>query len=134
MLHLEFVILGVPISNQVPGPNLQNWRAAVAAEAQSQWIRPILAGKLKAVIINFHLGDKPSLDVDNMSKPILDVLERLVYDNDRQVRQCEIAHVRIDAPFVFVGASKIIVSAVQAGSQFVYVRIEDAIDPIPLPK
>jgi hypothetical protein len=42
--------------------------------------------------------------------------------------------VRIDAPFAIVGASRIIVSAVQAGSQFVYVRVEDPIDPFPLPK
>ena len=25
---------------------------------------------------------------------------RIVYDNDRQIRQAEITHVRIDAPFV----------------------------------
>jgi hypothetical protein len=93
-----------------------------------------LTGNLKAVIINFHTGDKPSLDLDNMSKPILDVMQKIVYDDDRQIRQAELAHVRIDAPFVFVGASKLIVAAVQAGNEFVYVRIEDAVDPFPLPK
>lgn len=62
---------------------------------------------MKAIIINFHEGDKPSLDGDNMSKPILDAMESVVYEDDRQIRQCEITHVRIDAPFVFVGASKI---------------------------
>ena len=50
------------------------------------------------------------------------------------VRQAEITHVRIDAPFIFMAASKIIVSAVQVGNPFVYVRIEDAVDPFPLPK
>jgi Holliday junction resolvase RusA-like endonuclease len=134
MMHVEFVVLGVPISNQGSGTNLQNWRTTVATTAQKQWKKPPLTSKLKAVIINFHQGDKPSLDVDNMSKPILDVLEGIVYDNDRQVTQAEITHVRIDAPFVFVGASKIVVSAVQAGNQFVYVRIEDPLDPFPLPK
>ncbi len=69
-----------------------------------------------------------------MSKPILDVMQGIVYDNDRQIRQAEISHVRIDAPFVFVGASKILVAAVHAGNQFVYVRIEDPVDPFPLPK
>lgn len=91
-------------------------------------------GKLKGIIINFHLDGKPSLDVDNLSKPIFDVMEGIVYENDRQIRQAEITHVRIDAPFVFVGASKRIVSAVQGGNQFVYVRIEDPVDPFPLPK
>jgi hypothetical protein len=86
------------------------------------------------IIINFYLGSKPPVDVDNMSKPILDVMQGIVYDNDRQIRQAEISHVRIDAPFVFVGASKILVAAVHAGNQFVYVRIEDPVDPFPLPK
>jgi hypothetical protein len=134
MMYLEFVVVGVPISNQGTGPNLQAWRTAVAKEARTRWKKPVLLGKLKGIIINFHLGDKPSLDVDNLSKPIFDVMEGIVYENDRQIRQAEITHVRIDAPFVFMGASKIIVSAVQAGKQFVYVQIEDPVDPFPLPK
>jgi Holliday junction resolvase RusA-like endonuclease len=134
MMYLEFVVVGLPISNQVPGPNLQNWRSAVAAEAKVRWKKPVLRGKLKGIIINFHLGDKPSLDVDNLSKPIFDVMEGIVYANDRQLRQAEITHVRIDAPFVFIKASKLIVGAVQTGKQFVYVRIEDPVDPFPLPK
>ncbi len=133
-MHVEFVIVGVPVSNQSAGsPALHAWRAAVEAEARKTWAGPPLMGKLKAVIINFHTGEKPSLDLDNMSKPILDVLQDLVYDDDRQVRQAELTHVRIDAPFVFVGASKLIVAAVQSGGEFVYVRIEDPLDPFPLP-
>jgi Holliday junction resolvase RusA-like endonuclease len=133
-MHLEFVVPGPPVSNLSQSPNLVAWRATVEAEAKNRWSKPILGGKLKAIIINFHLGDKPSLDIDNMSKPIFDVMQRIVYDDDRQIRQVQISHVRIDAPFVFVGASTVLVAAVQAGSQFVYVRIEDPIDPFPLPK
>jgi len=134
MLYVEFVVVGTPISNQSPGPNLQGWRGAVETAAKTQWKTALLTGKLKAIIINFHLDDKPSLDVDNLSKPILDVLENIVSENDRQIRQAEITHVRIDTPFVFVGASKLIVTAIQAGKQFVYVRLEDPVEPFPLPK
>ena len=134
-MHLEFVVLGPPISNQSQGSSaLLNWRNVVEAEARNQWKNAPLTGNLKAVLINFHAGDKPSLDLDNMSKPILDVMQQIVYDDDRQIRQAELTHVRIDAPFVFVGASKVLVAAVQAGNQFVYVRIEDPVDPFPLPK
>jgi Holliday junction resolvase RusA-like endonuclease len=108
--------------------------ATVEADARQQWNKAILRENLKAILINFHEGDKPSVDVDNMSKPILDVMQGIVYHDDRQIRQLEISHVRIDAPFVFVGASKLLVAAVQAGNQFVYVRIEDPVDPFPLPK
>jgi Holliday junction resolvase RusA-like endonuclease len=134
-MRLEFVVLGPPISNQPSSlPALRNWKATVEAEARQQWNKAILRENLKAILINFHEGDKPSVDVDNMSKPILDVMQGIVYHDDRQIRQLEISHVRIDAPFVFVGASKILVAAIQAGNQFVYVRIENPVEPFPLPK
>jgi len=69
-----------------------------------------------------------------MSKPILDVMQNIVYDDDRQIRQAEITHLRISAPFVLPGVSKIIVQELQAGNEFVYVRIEDTVNPFPLPK
>jgi len=46
-------------------------------------------GTLKAIIINFYAGNKPSVDVDNMSKPILDELQQIVYNDDRQIIQAE---------------------------------------------
>lgn len=134
-MHLEYVIVGVPISNQSAGsPALIAWRTSVATEAKKSWKVAPLKGTLKAVVINFHTGEKPSLDLDNMSKPIFDEMQKIIYADDRQIRQAELTHVRIDAPFVFVGASKLIVSSVQTGNEFVYVRIEDAVDPYPLPK
>jgi Holliday junction resolvase RusA-like endonuclease len=136
-VHLEFIVLGPPISNQQSTPqgklNLTAWRATVAGEAQNNWVAGMLTGHLKATIINFHSGNKPSVDVDNMSKPILDVLQNIVYGDDRQIRQAQITHLEISAPFSIVGVSKMIVNALQAGTQFVYVRIEDPINPYPLP-
>jgi len=137
-MHLEFVVLGPPISNQQSTPagkaNLTAWRATIAGAAGGLWANPLLTGHLKAIIINFYVGNKPSVDVDNMSKPILDVMQKIVYKNDRQISQAEITHVKIGSAFSIVGVSKILVTAIQAGSQFVYVRLEDPVDPYPLPK
>ena len=133
-VHLELVVLGSPVSNQSPGPNLTTWRAMVAGEASLQWTNPPLTGNLKAIIINFYAGNKPSVDVDNMSKPILDEMQGIVYDDDRQIVQAEITHVKIGAAFSIVGVRPIIVTLLQAGNPFVYVRIEDEVDPFPLPK
>ena len=72
--------------------------------------------------------------IQSMSKPILDELEQIVYDDDRQIIQAEIVHLKIGAAFTIAGVSKILVTALQAGLQFVYVRIEDPVDPFPLPK
>jgi crossover junction endodeoxyribonuclease RusA len=137
-MHLEFVVLGPPISNQqstlIGKANLAAWRTTIARAATPLWVNPLLRGHLKAIIINFYAGNKPSVDVDNMSKPILDVLEHIVYANDRQIIQAEIVHLQIGAAFAIAGVSKVLVSALQAGLQFVYVRIEDPLDPFSLPK
>jgi Holliday junction resolvase RusA-like endonuclease len=137
-MHLEFVVLGPPISNQQSTSNgkanLATWRAIIAGSAGQQWANPLLMGDWKAVIINFHAGSGPSDDVDNMSKPILDEMQHIVYQDDRQITQAEITHLRIGAAFSIAGVSKVLVTALQAGLQFVYVRIEDPVDPFPLPK
>jgi hypothetical protein len=133
-VYLEFVALGPPVSNQSPGTNLATWRAAVAGQAALCWLNPPLSVDLKVVIINFYAGDKPSVDVDNMSKPILDVLQDIIYLDDKQIIQAEIAHSRIAAPFSIVGVRPVLVAAIQAGDQFVYVKVEDPVIPFPLPK
>jgi|GEM_PF-1040529 len=135
--HLEFVVLGPPISNQQSNPkgraNLTAWKAGLAGAVTANWANAKLTAPLKATIINFHGGATPSVDVDNMSKPIFDEMQKLVYDNDRQIRQAQIIHVEVGAPFSIAGVSKIIVNALQAGNQFVYVRVEDPVTPYPLP-
>src|SRR5438552_8258529 len=124
-MHLEFVVLGPPISNQQSTPNgkanLAAWRATVAGAALLQWANPPLTGDLKAIIINFFAGNKPSVDVDNMSKAILDEMQNIVYGDDRQIVQAEITHVKIGAAFAILGVRPIIVNSIQSGNQFVYV-------------
>jgi hypothetical protein len=134
IMHLEFVVPGPPISGQSPGVSLNLWKAAVQAAVKARWSLSTLEGQLKAIIINFHEGAGPSVDVDNMTKPILDVMQDLVYNDDRQITQAEISHVRIDAAFRIAGTPWILVGAIQAGTQFVYVRIDDPVVPFPLPK
>jgi Holliday junction resolvase RusA-like endonuclease len=136
-VHREFVVLGPPISNQQSKAkgraNLTAWKATIAGAVATSWVRTKMTIPLKATIINFHGGATPSVNVDNMSKPIFDEMQKVVYDDDRQVRQAEIIHVEVGAPFSIAGVSKIIVNALQAGNQFVYVRVEDPVTPCPLP-
>ena len=137
-MHLEFVVLGPPISNQQSTPqgrrNLAVWRKAVATAAILQWPNPILQGDLKAILINFYSTNKPSVDLDNMSKPILDVLQGIVYDDDRQIRQAELTHAELGGVYKIAGVSPFIATALQADQEFVYIRIENPVIPFPLPK
>ena len=132
---LEFVVLGPPVSHQTRDKkNLKLWQATVKAEAAKAWERAPLNGTLKFLVINFHEGDKPSLDDDNMVKPIRDALNKFVYNDDRQIRYSETIHVSIDAPIRIRKASKILLDAFCRGDEFLYVRIDEAPDFIQLPQ
>lgn len=140
-MHLEFVVVGTPISNQQSTPNgrknLTSWRKKVIAEATAVWgtKTPLPSSQpLKVILINFYGGTKSSVDLDNMLKPILDAMQSIVYDDDRQFSQAEITHASITAVFQIVGAASIIIHTIHAGKPFVFVRIEDPVDPFPLPR
>ena len=139
--HLEFVVQGPPISNQQRHGRgraiLNAWKATVLSEVRAIWANPKLTSNLQATIINFYNGSEPSLDVDNMSKPIFDEMQKDVYDDDRQIRQAHITHLEIGEPVIITNASRLVVTALQNalqnGNQFVYIRVEDTVSPYPLP-
>jgi hypothetical protein len=79
MMHLEFVLPGTPVSHQAADKaRLRDWQSKVRTEAAKAWAAAPLTGKLKFLLINFHEGDTPPLDDDNMVKPIRDALNGLV--------------------------------------------------------
>jgi Holliday junction resolvase RusA-like endonuclease len=137
-MHLDFVVPGPPISNQQSTAqgraNLAAWRATIAGAAALAWPNAPLTIELKAVIINFYAGNEPSVDADNMSKAILDEMQGIAYVNDRQIIQAELTHARLNGAYQIGGVRPIIVNALQAQTQFVCVRIEDPVIPLPLPK
>lgn len=135
MVHLEFVLPGPPVSYQTSDKaNLKAWQAAVKTEAAKTWTAAPLTGKLKFLLINFHEGDKPPMDDDNMVKPIRDALNKFVYIDDRQIRHSETHQIPIDDPIKARGVSSILLAALGRGDEFLYVRIEDAPTVLQLPR
>jgi hypothetical protein len=133
MVHLEFVVEGPPVSHQTKDrKNLTAWKAKVKAAAAA-WTAAPLTGRLKFTLINFHEGDDPPMDDDNMVKPIRDALNKFVYKDDSQIRHSEMIHFPIDAPLQIRGGSPIILAAFSRSAEFLYVRIEDANATIRLP-
>src|SRR5262245_54631185 len=112
-VHLEFVVPGPSGTNpQRPAAgraNLRTRRGTIAGAARHHWPTPPLTRSVKAIIIDFYDEDEPRMDVDNMSKPILDVMQKIVYDNDRQVVQAELAHAKIGAAYHVLGVRPILV-------------------------
>ena len=133
---LEFTVDGPPVSHQTKDrANLGAWKALIAAEAGKHWgTNAILATKLKCTIINFHEGAIASLDDDNMVKPIRDAMNKLVYQDDRQITYSETIQVGIDAPIKIRRASAVLLAAYGKGQEFLYIRIDHAPDFIQLPQ
>jgi len=136
MPHLEFTVLGPPVSHQTKDKaGLGAWKGVIRAEAAKKWgAKPPLTGKLKCTIVNFHEGEQASLDDDNMVKPIRDALNGLVYIDDSQICYSETMHIGIDAPIKIRRASAVLLAAYGRGDEFLYVRIDDAPDFIQLPQ
>jgi hypothetical protein len=132
---VEFIVPGPPVSYQTSDKkNLKAWQAAVRAEATKVWTGPPAKGKLRFLLINFHEGDKPPLDDDNMVKPVRAALNTLVYEDDRQIRYSETIQISIDAPIKIRRASKILLDAFWRGDEFLYVRVEEAPEVLQWPQ
>src|SRR5437868_3515959 len=135
MVHLEFTVLGPPVSFQTRDKaTLKAWKKTINDEAVKKWTGAPLTQKLKMTLINFHEGDVAPLDDDNMVKPVRDALNKLVYTDDRQITYSELIQVSIDAPIKIRRGSAVLLDAYVAGDEFLYVRLEDAPDFIQLPQ
>jgi len=107
----------------------------IQSAAASHWgSKPPLGGNLKCTILNFHEGDKASLDDDNMVKPIRDAMNGLVFLDDSQIRYSETIHIGIDEAIRIRRASAILLAAYSRGDEFLYIRIDEAPDVIQLPQ
>ena len=83
-LPFEFFVAGPPVSQQASSRSRRRWARVVRDAVESQWGQePAETGMVAVTITYFFLKD--ALDVDNIPKPILDALNRLVYVDDLQV-------------------------------------------------
>ena len=94
----EFVVMGVPVSQQTRRrERLARWRLEVENAAKQRWdAGPPNDGAVMVIIT--YVFEGPSLDVDNVPKPVLDALKGLVYEDDSQVTDllCRKRGVRAD--------------------------------------
>jgi len=83
-------------------------------------------------LINFHKGNEPPLDNDNLSKPLHDALINLLYDNDRWVIQTQVIQIDIESPITIQGATALLLENIRRGEDFLYVRFDEPLDTLVL--
>ncbi len=77
--------------------------------------------------------DGDPLDTDNMIKPICDALVGLVYEDDGQIDDTEAHRRSLNGSFEVRGMSPVLAQGFVGGREFVYVRIEECLNPKVLP-
>ena len=117
MSGIKFSVNGIPRPKQsfryskagsYTDPKVKAWQDSVswaAKEAMAGW--EMMDGYLQATI-TFYVPDHRRRDTDNMSKCVLDAMNKIVYNDDTQVIDLHL-HKRIDKD-----APRIVVSVTQA--------------------
>ena len=119
----EICVTGPPVSAQSHNRDmLKAWRAAVASVARNAW--PVTAAPVRhpLTVMVSEFSEAAAMDRDNMVKPILDSLQGIVYENDRQVLRVDIEWADIDGEFTVRYMSPSVALALSAGDEFIWIR------------
>jgi crossover junction endodeoxyribonuclease RusA len=126
MLPFELTIEGPPVSQQTRRrERLHSWRATVRTVAEGLWPAGSapLDQELSLMIAYFYEG--APADVDNIVKPILDSLKKLVYRDDSQITDLVSRRRPLSGPFSIEVISPVLAEALNRGREFLYVRIAE---------
>ncbi len=104
----EFQVRGPAVSAQARNRRLlEDWKVRVtAARAAWQDERPPMACDIEVHISEF--GEFATRDRDNMAKPVLDAMQGVVYENDKQIKNLHIEWCDIEGAYVVRHMSPIV--------------------------
>lgn len=126
----EFIVLGLPVGLQASGKRKAAWKNAVSTAASAYWqgrSAPVVQS-LQVSIIHYYAAG-PVGDTDNLVKPVLDALNRIVYEDDSFVTDVICRRRPIDTSYNFDEVPSILLDGLTSGADdFIYVVIEPAPD------
>lgn len=125
-LPIEFFLNGIPVSLQSSPRGIAAWKLRVteaveAALPEGSWL---LQQPLSVQII-LLLDDDLDGDLDNTIKPILDAMNRVVFDDDQQVAELNVAKYHKGRVFIANDPSETLAAALDHGPPIVYVKISE---------
>jgi crossover junction endodeoxyribonuclease RusA len=119
----EVCVHGQPVSAQTARRQaLQAWKHRVREACEKVWAdQPPIEDQV--IIRVTHYCETVIGDVDNLTKPIQDALQGVVYQDDRQVSDTIGNRRNIDASFRVRYMSMALAAAFSDGRQFVHIRV-----------
>jgi crossover junction endodeoxyribonuclease RusA len=121
-LIVEFVVPGVPISAQSKNrERLRHWQDLVIQAASHVWTTEPLDHEVAVILVLY--GRRYHLDIDNMTKPILDALNGLIWKDDRQVMQALPARRDLFERYQVAGMSETLFKGFATKDTFLHVQV-----------
>ncbi len=95
----------------------------VTAAARAAWPdgKPPVAYDIEVLISEF--SESATRDRDNMAKPVLDAMQGIAYENDKQVVNLHVEWCDIDGAYVVRHMSPVVAAALSVGEEFLWVRV-----------
>lgn len=126
-LPFEFTVDGPALSQRADSKSLRRWKARVENAATLRWHgQSPVAGKIMVTITCFDY-DRP-FDLDNIVKPILDAMSKLIYDDDKQITDLHCHKRVLGTELEARNPSPILSAALDRSIQFVHIVVADAPD------
>lgn len=126
---IEFVIPRRPLSHQTKNrANLQAWKTYVQGLATKNWRKPLISDSTDLRLTLVYLCDDFPADIDNIIKPIQDAMVGVVYKDDIQISDVDSHRRYLTDTIIVTGLPQILVKAVVAGNEAVYVKVSNTDD------
>ena len=125
-MPFEFVIDGPPVSQQARRRSrVKEWTKQVHNVAETRWdTASPFVGEVMVTITYLYEG--ASLDVDNISKPILDALKGLVYSDDAQVSDLLCRKRDLNGDLRIQNPSSVLMETLRHSEQFLHITVDNA--------
>ncbi len=122
---VSFIIEGIPKSWR--SKSCGTWMNQIRGVAAGEWgDQKLISHEVSVVLVYFYRDG--GLDVDNMTKPILDALTDSVVVDDSQVTQILARKTELVSGQRIVNASPDVAAAIELGKDFTYVCVAPAPD------
>lgn len=127
-MPFEFVIDGPPVSQQARRRSrVKEWTKQVQNVAETRWdTASPFVGEVMVTITYLYEG--ASLDVDNISKPILDALKGLVYSDDAQVSDLLCRKRDLNGDLRIQNPSSVLMETLRYSEQFLHITVDNALN------
>lgn len=119
------IVHGRPASHNASARSKKTWKWKVRHAARRVFSKPLTGDDVRLDITFFTNGLGHTQDADNASKPICDALQGIVYLNDNQVSERQAKRRNLRGSYRVLGADPQIIEALQAGKEFVAIKVDN---------